>query len=897
MILARCHAARMKTPARSLPSLEILESRIAPAGLVDVAYDAATGELTLTGDGLENDVHIFPTGPGTHRIEGINATDIEGVGTAFFDIGKLTKLTIVGGASGDEFTLKNLRTLTALSFSGGDGSDDLFADNLAVKGNVELHANVDLDRVQFTGLATEIGGNVTADSAGGAIDGIAVNFGAQKTVIGGSILLTGGGGGDSLSAFGTGPMSVAKGVQITSGTGDMDVRFSPDGLLKIGKLATGESVLFNGGDGEDKSTIGGGTATLAGGVRFVGGGDDDRLDIFNPAGTVKIGKLSTGESVLFAGGAGIDQFSAISASLSLAGGIDFTGGDGINSIELFGANSAIKIGKLATGESIRFTGGVDNDRIESDVAGLTLAGGIDFTGGDGSNSIDLRRFNASTTIGKLPTGQSILYLGGAGDDLIHTDFASLTLAGGIEMTAGGGANTIDLEGETAKATIGKLPTGHSIKLTGLGGGDEILSDLKNLTLAGGIELAGGNGSNQIELNNNRLVKIGKLPGGQSILFTGGADDDTIDPSSSQMTLAGGIEFNGAGGDNNLFFGGVGALKVGKFGTGQSVKITGTTDADIEGDFGGTSTLAGSLEVTAGSGGTYFQIFGNVTVGKSAAGVSLLLTGGAGGDTVELEDHITLAGSLKLDGGSDEDELIMRGLDSLTVKGTVEFIGGADEDRFELEARSLLLGSTLTFTGGDDADFFSLIADGSIAGSVGVDLGGAASGTQEVFLQSRSGLPAGLVLKSGLTVDATGAAASDDTLTLTNVSVAKLIDLKLGDGISTVNIDNLSAGDEFKLDTRGGADVVNFERGNFFGGSSIRKLAAIQLGLGDDLLAIGSPLPAPIAPFPDHTRVNFIGGLTTDGGGGAGDDRNDFGAQNTFGVPLTPPAGFEFTTLV
>ena len=128
-------------------------------------------------------------------------------------------------------------------------------------------------------------------------------------------------------------------------------------------------------------------------------------------------------------------------------------------------------------------------------------------------------------------------------------------------------------------------------------------------------------------------------------------------------------------------------------------------------------------------------------------------------------------------------------------------------------------------------------------------------------------------------------------------MAKLIDLKLGGGVSTVTIDNLIAGDEFKLDTRGGADLINIERENFFGGSSIKKLATILTGDGDDQLAIGSPDPAVIAPFPDHTRVNFIGGLITDGGNGALDNRNDFGAENTFGVVLTPPVGFELLTLV
>lgn len=876
--------------------IEPLESRIAPAGLVMAVYDPATFELTLTGDGVDNQVDVFQTGPNTYRVEG-SGTDINTAGITFLDIGKLAKLTINGGADDDDFTLTNLRTLTALSFSGGDGRDELLADNLVVKGAVELHANVEDDGARFTGEITQIGGNVTADSGVGATDGMDVFFDADQTVIGGGIFFTGGGGGDALRVTGDGPMTIAKGVQITSGAGPMLVRLQSDGLLKIGKLATGESVLFNGGSAEDTLNFDSGSVSLSGGIRFAGGGDNDRVSFFKPGGTAKIGKLPTGQSILFDGGADIDEISVGTGSVTFAGGIDFTGGDGINSIEFFGVHSAIKVGKLAGGESIRFAGGVDIDFIDSNVASLTLAGGIDFTAGDGSNSVDLRDTPGTVTIGKLATGQSIRYAGGVNDDRIASEVASLTLAGGIELTGGAGANTIDLAGEAAKATIGKLPSGHSIKFTGLGGDDELLSDLGSLTLKGGIEITGGDGSNQIDLRSNRVVKIGKLAGGQSILFSGGADDDVIEATSRRLTLAGGIEINGTGGNDDLFFTSIGVLNVGKFGTGQSVKFTGTTDADIEVEIGGTSTLAGSLEVIAGTGGTEIELFGTVTVGKSGAGVSVLVTGGDGGDDVLLNDRIALAGSLKLDGGNDNDELGMTGLKSLTVKGPMEFIGGAGADTFTLEARALLLASTLTFTGGNDADSFTIQADGTIAGNVTANLGSAAAGTQTVIFQSMTGLPSGLLLKGSLLIDADATNTTADSLTITNVSVAKLIDLKLGGGVSTVNIDNLNAGDEFQLDSGNGADVVNIERGNFFGGSVIKKLATIQLGLGDDQLRIGGPLPTPNpAGTPDSTRVNFLGGLTADGGLAGTDSRNDIVGEND-GVLPAGLTEFEVTNLV
>ncbi len=819
-------------------SIEPLENRIVPAGVVTAVYDAATFTLTLTGDGVNNEVNVFQTGASTYRVEGV-ATSINAA--TFLDIGKLTSLTIDGGAGSDTFTLNNLRTLTALSFSGGIDADSLNANNLTVKGAVELHGNAGSDFVSFDGLSTLISGDVTIDSAAGATDQIDVQFSAQKTVIGGSILFTGGGGDDFLGAFGEGPASIAKGVNFNAGAGNGSVDFSNDDLLTIGKLATGESILFTGGAGDDALTFNGVNVSLAGGIRMTGGALSDSISFFNNPGTVKIGKLATGQSILFDGGVDGDSISISALSLSMAGAIDFVGGTGTNSISLQAANGIAKIGKLATGQSIRF-------------------------------------------------------VGGTGDDSITTNSASLTLAGGIDFTGDAGANDISLSGASGKTSIGKLATGQSVKMTGLGGDDTIATGVASLTLAGGVDFTAGDGTNLINLvADNGVVKIGKLTGGQSILFNGGTGSDDITSDIAVATLAGGIELNGAGGNNDLEFDDDGVVKIGKFGMGQSVLFTGLTDADNEIDFGGFVTLAGSVEVTGGSGTDDIDFDGKISVGKNAAGVSVSMVGNDGADDIDFTDNITLAGSLKHDGGNGDDTVDFNSVDTLTIKGAVEFIGGTGADTFDLVSFQLVLGSTLTVTGGDDADDFTLRADGSVAGDVNVDLGLAAAGTQPMTFASRTGLPGGLSLKGALTVNAS-AAATNDFLTITNVSVAKLIDLKLGDAVSTVNIDNLIAGDEFKLDTRGGADVVNIERGDFFGGSVIKKLATIQLGLGDDLLRIGNPIPAAIAPFPDQTRVNFLGGLNADGGGGVLDNRNDIVGEND-GVLIAGLIGFELNTLV
>src|SRR5262245_24114450 len=90
------------------PGIELLEDRIAPAGVVTVVYSSTTGELTLTGDVDDNNVAIFQAGLNQYRIQGNAGTLLTG-NVAAIDIGKLTKLTFTGAAGADTLSLENLK--------------------------------------------------------------------------------------------------------------------------------------------------------------------------------------------------------------------------------------------------------------------------------------------------------------------------------------------------------------------------------------------------------------------------------------------------------------------------------------------------------------------------------------------------------------------------------------------------------------------------------------------------------------------------------------------------------------------------------------------------------------------------------------------------------------------
>ncbi len=83
-------------------SLERLETRIAPAGMVAVTF--ASGLLTITGvDGADHDVEIVKTGTSTFRVEG-NATGINDVAVFSKSFrGTLSRVVIEGGRRGGFF--------------------------------------------------------------------------------------------------------------------------------------------------------------------------------------------------------------------------------------------------------------------------------------------------------------------------------------------------------------------------------------------------------------------------------------------------------------------------------------------------------------------------------------------------------------------------------------------------------------------------------------------------------------------------------------------------------------------------------------------------------------------------------------------------------------------------
>jgi hypothetical protein len=223
-------------------SLEPLEQRIAPAGLVTATF--ANGVLTLSGgDGQDHDVDVLKTGKTKFSVTGAGTSINELGNTSENFKGKLKEVRIEGGAGADSFSLTKLKPLKAVNFEGGMGVDSLTTTNLKVAkaGKVEIALGSESGTVDFGGDRTLIGGILSVDLGGGG----AMSLLSAETLIRGNVAVVGGSQSDSISIGGA--STVMKGELSFSGGGGDDT------FNATGNSLAGEARGDNGWAGWDES--------------------------------------------------------------------------------------------------------------------------------------------------------------------------------------------------------------------------------------------------------------------------------------------------------------------------------------------------------------------------------------------------------------------------------------------------------------------------------------------------------------------------------------------------------------------------------------------------------------------------------------------------------------------
>ena len=431
---------------------------------------------------------------------------------------------------------------------------------------------------------------------------------------------------------------------------------------------------------------------------------------------------------------------------------------------------------------------------------------------------------------------------GAGNDTVKTN--GLIVKGNASFSTGAGADTVELDGlvATISGNLGIADGGDGLTFT---------FGAAASTVAGSVTYQGSAGIDVLTMETDTRLKIGKH-----------------------------IEFTANGGNDRLQFGSQGTVSIGRDLLGHSIVYHGGSGNDRIGIGASGVAILGSVEMSGANGNDTLDIDGlKVAIGKSVAGLSVHLDGGQGLDQIDLQGStLTVAGLVRLDGGTEADTLDLTGVHRLSLLGGARFDGGAGADEFKIGADLLAITGTVQFDGGADADVAEIEGDGTIRGAVALLLGDATSGAQTADVHSRSGLPAGLKITGALTIDATGIAGTTDSLKLTNLNVGGLLAVTLGEGASSVDLDNLNTAAAVNIQTRGGDDDVQIERDATFGVSTFRMATTIDLGIGTDSLFIGKDSK--------NNRVLFLGSLTADGGTGT-DSRNDIAVDNKF----TPPASY------
>jgi hypothetical protein len=475
------------------PAVELLEMRIAPAGLVTTTF--LNGLLTIDGgDGSDHDVSVVKTGANTFRVTG-NDTGINTVGVASKNYqGVLTGVLFEGGAGADIFAVSNLSPLKTFTFHGNEGVDSLRTANLvtAAAGRVDITLGTESGSVNFFGSRTTVHGPLNIDLGGGGTAGlrsVTTTVDGNVTIVGGDgsdvleisgnatlfrhkLTFTGGGGDDSFTSGGT-SLTVLGAVAMDGGEGSNHFTFASNhhsfgtaltaGLVDV-KLGVGPGdVTFLGKStnilGKLKIDLGagGGTATLDSGVTGVrnsvavtGGEGDDMVNFHS--------RTSIGGALSFVGDGGMDHFKATGGLLSVKGATTVDGGVGASAFEVNVASLALAKLSVAGGTVEDTVSIIANGIIAGD-ANLQL--GTDGTGGS-STTLQSRaglanglKFGGTLTINMVgPTVDFLtianIQVAGAfvaqtGEDVSTVAISKLNVLNDLTLMTGEGADVVNLD--------------------------------------------------------------------------------------------------------------------------------------------------------------------------------------------------------------------------------------------------------------------------------------------------------------------------------------------------------------------------------------------------------------------------------------------------------------------
>jgi Ca2+-binding RTX toxin-like protein len=560
--------------------------------------------------------------------------------------------------------------------------------------------------------------------------------------------------------------------------------------------------------------------------------------------------------------------------------LDFNLGSGNDTIEILGSSGDTTINTGAGDDTFNIRGttagaqvtvegdvGADTFNVSSDAPTNTgtvnaIAGNIIITGGDDSDTVNLSdagdatdnslTVTATTLTGAGMTG--IITYGtieqldidlGSGNDSLDIQ----TTATGVQTTINAndgndqfnvtttGANTqTSFFGDAGNDQINILTTGVGAQTTISGNAGDDTVNIQTTATGSQTTISGEAGVDTFNISSDAPTNSGNTDGiVGNISIDGGSEADVLNLSDAADTTDNSITMTSTG------LSGLGMVGVIDYGDIEQVDValgSGNDTVDVQ------STAAGIQTNISGNAG-------NDQIDVLTTGINSQTT--ISGDSGDDQINITTTGNnaqttLTGDAGNDEFNIAATGTSAQTT-----ISGNTGDDTFNLQ--STATGSQTTINGDAGVDTFNISSDAptnsgntdGIAGNVSID-----GGTEADVLNLSD---AGDTTDNSLTLTATTLAGVGMTGVIDYGTVEQL-DVDMGSGNDTVDIQSTAAGVVTNLNTNAGDDSVNVKA------TAATSQTNIDGSTGNDRITISSN-----APDTNGTVNDIFGGIDVNGGDG------------------------------
>ena len=661
------------------------------------------------------------------------------------------------------------------------------------------------------------------DSYSNSVEGATIQaLGGNDSIYnyGDSVSIDAGAGDDSVYNYTGANISIDTGDgndSVYNGNSNVTIKTGEGNDLISNGYSVSNEVSIDAGDGNDSVYSVGDSVTIntdAGDDFVDNSGDSVTID----GGTGNDFVVNSGNSVTINTGADNDTISNL-----FGNNVTINAGNGNDSVSNYSSNVTINTGagddKILFSLGSSYYGNYSNNEL------------IEYTDGDGADTV--WGFNATSTL-KIGNGTTDTYsVTSSGNDIIVTvGEGSIKLIGAATLDAVNISGTDETPSEETSLLVtlteGNDSYSNSIEgatIQALAGDDSITNIYASVSIDAGagddtvtnagdsVTIVGGTGEDLID-------NIGS-----SVSIDGGEDDDVIQNYSDEVSINGG---NGADtisnvtGYNNTLSGGAGNDSI--VNRGITVSDADATD-DLPAGFyvGDSLTLDGGdgADTISNEGGSNVSINGGIGNDNiTNYGASVSIDAGAGDDSITNEGN-----SVTIDGGTGEDLID-------NIGASVSIDGGEDDDVIQN------YGDEVSINGGDGADTISNVVGtgNTLSGGAGND-SIVNRGITVSDADATTELPAGFYVGDSLTLDGGDGAdtivneggsnisiiggAGDDSIS--NNSAEKVTittgagndTIKVGESVTSFTVTDFSAGDVIELNDS--VSSISVESGSLVAG--------------------------------------------------------------------------------